>query len=137
MGPVKRKVLVIDDQEGIGTLFKQNLPQMGSYEVQACKSGKDGIILAKHFKPDIIFLDVVMPGMGGPDIVEILQEDPETASIPIIFITGLVQEYDLRPGSHQIGGREFLPKPFQLSQVVKTIERALSTKKNQFDSPSE
>ena len=122
--------MVIDDQKEIGEVFKQSLPAMGNYEVLACSTGKEGLVQVKHFHPDIIFLDVMMPGMSGTDVAEILQDDPEVANIPIIFITGLVHNSDLEPGSQQIGGRQFLPKPFHVNQVVKIIEQTLATSKN-------
>ena len=102
-----KRVLVIDDDESILELMKEYL---GVLEIEAltANNGKDGLEKVRAEKPDAVLLDVMMPDMSGSDVAEMLKEDPETADIPVIFLTGLAGREDTEMSPR--GGYNFLSK---------------------------
>ena len=124
----KIKILIIDDEEKIGQLLKKSLMEIANYEVMTSNDGRDGLLLAKQFQPDAILLDVVMPRISGDEVAYQLLEEPQTAKIPIIFMTGLIREEEANANSQQIGGRHSLAKPLHINQVVEKIKQVLEKK---------
>jgi len=120
MGSEKRKILLVDDEDDICLFLKANLEKKGDYEVASATSGKEGIQVAKRFKPHLILLDLMMPGVSGTDVATTLNEDPVTAEIPIVFITALAEGTGL-----DIPGREIMAKPVDTDQVIAKIEEVL------------
>ena len=125
MDGTKIKVLAIDDQDEILQILKKNLPRMGPYEVITSLGGREGLRLAKTARPDVILLDVVMPGFSGTEVGEALQDDPVTEKIPVIFMTGLIRADEIKENAEGGGGREYLAKPFPMTQVVAKIQKVL------------
>ena len=82
---MKRKVLVVDDEADFLRLVKLNLEETGNYEVLTLLSAKDIVSQAKVFKPDIILLDIIMPGIKGIEACEMLNNDPEVAQAFLTF----------------------------------------------------
>jgi len=90
--------------------------------------GDEGIELAQREKPDLILLDILMPGMSGDEVAEILLENPVTAKIPIIFLTAMVTKEEI--GDVMLkkrGGRNFIAKPVTTKEVVAAIKKVLET----------
>lgn len=121
----KKKILVIDDDECIGSIVKLHLEQSGKYEVLISTDGQQGITAAKRRKPDLILLDILMPNMSGTDVIERLLEDKMTKDIPVIFLTGVVTKEDIKIQGGVVGGRRFLAKPVSLRDLLYTVESAL------------
>ena len=94
---MKRKILVIDDEEVISFLVKKSLEITGKFEVTATTNAEEGIEIAKDetTKPDLILLDIMMPGVSGVEVAKSLRSDPLTANIPIIFLTGIIGEEEM------------------------------------------
>ena len=108
-------ILIIDDDKTSFILLNKILHS--KYTVYAAKSGVEGLQMAKKHIPDIILLDVLMPGMNGYEVFSALREDEDTKDIPVIFITGLTDELDIEKGL-SLGAVDYIPKPFS-STIVK------------------
>jgi CheY-like chemotaxis protein len=114
----KQRVLIVDDESGFTRLLKLTLERTGRYEVQEENDGTKAWLLAREFKPDIVFLDIVMPKIDGGDVAQQIRSDPMFAKVPIVFLTAIVSE---KEGGQEIGGFPFLAKPVSLDAIVKSI----------------
>lgn len=118
----RKKVLIIDDEEKFCQAMKKALELKTDFQVFTTTQGTDGLRLAKTQRPDIILLDIIMPGMFGTQVAEKLAEDPVTQSIPIIFLTAIVTQQESH-GSNYIAGRHnFFAKPVNIDEVIKKID---------------
>ena len=124
----KKRLLLVDDEEGFTRLLKLNLEQTGAYEVRVENQGTYAVDTARDFKPDLILLDVVLPDMDGGQIAENLREDPELKTIPIIYLTAIVSQSEVEEKSGMIGGRVFVAKPVSKEALVKVIEKQLGSR---------
>lgn len=116
-------VLIVDDSEIILMMLGRIIGE--KYNVITASSGEETLKIIKDgLTPDIILLDVVLPGMNGYDVCRILKNDPGTCSIPIIFITGSDSEEDEARG-FLAGGADYIPKPFRPSIVMARIKTQL------------
>ena len=115
----KRKlVLVIDDDPDAVYLLKENL-QEDEYEIRGASNGEDGLKIARDYQPSVIFLDVVMPGINGWQVLHSLKADPLTAHIPVIFLTVL----DNKPLGFELGAADYLIKPLNPKDVEGALLR--------------
>ncbi|HCM27472.1 MAG TPA: adenylate/guanylate cyclase domain-containing response regulator [Treponema sp.] len=112
-------VLVVDDIEENLKVLSETLVQAGFHPLQA-KSGERALQVAAAAKPDLILLDIKMPGMDGFEAIERLKADPATADIPVIFISALNQIEDKVRG-FQAGAVDYVSKPFQKEEVVARV----------------
>jgi len=123
----KNKILLIDDEKDFCFFTGKNLEQTGEFEVMTAARGKEGIDLAREKKPDLILLDINMPSVSGPEVAEILFNDPKTKGIPVIFLTAVVTKKEIGIKSiSEIGGRNFIAKPVDtetLSSCIKDVLR--------------
>ncbi|MDA3812264.1 MAG: response regulator [Spirochaetaceae bacterium] len=115
----KSRVLIVDDIEENLRVLTETLTEEGFYPLQA-KSGERAIAIAKKAQPDLILLDIKMPGMDGYETIGKLKEDPETASIPVIFISALNQIEDKVKGFTS-GAVDYVSKPFQKEEVIARV----------------
>jgi len=120
-----RKILVIDDEEHFCRALKMGLEMKSAFQVLTATRGVEGIRMAKTQKPDLILLDIMMPGMAGTEVAEELSENPVTSSIPIIFVTAIVKEDEVRKRSGVSGGRIFVAKPVKIDELIKTMNAVL------------
>ncbi|MBS3732822.1 MAG: response regulator [Desulfobacterales bacterium] len=119
----RKKVLVIDDEEDFCFFVRENLANTGRFEVVIATKGLRGIELAEVEAPDIILLDMVMPDMGGEEILEKLRENRRTAEIPVVFLTALATRQDT--GSEvfkKIGDSYFVAKPVRTRELIRAID---------------
>ena len=121
----KKRILVIDDEPSITRLLKLNLEYNGNYTVREENSGPRSIAAIKEFKPDLILLDIMMPGLDGSEVATRLQDDPALKNIPVVFLTAAVKKAEV--GAHEglIGGLPYLAKPVDIDEVVACIEKHL------------
>jgi len=122
----KRKILVIDDEEDFTKLIKLNLERTGRYEVITENKGLLGLVTAKEFKPDLIFLDIMMPDADGGDVCYELENDKETKDIPIVFLTAVAKKEEVHESWGTIGGHPFIAKPVSVRELIDCIEIKLS-----------
>jgi DNA-binding response OmpR family regulator len=119
----KFKVLVVDDEDDIIGLLTLHL-KMKHYEVVAATDGVKGLDVANKEHPDIILLDVMMPGIDGFEVCKRLKEKPATAEIPIIFLTARNQTDDRVKGLMS-GADDYMVKPFDFDELELRIRRSL------------
>src|SRR5215217_1103777 len=118
----KRRILIVDDESGFTRLLKLTLERTGRYEVLEENDGTKAWLLAREFKPNIIFLDIVMPKIDGGDVAQQIRSDPMLSHVPIIFLTALVSQ---KEGGQEFGGYPFLAKPVSVDAIVNCIEQHL------------
>lgn len=122
----KKRILYIDDEKDFLLLTKIRLEESGEFVVITTTDAEEGIELAKKHKPDLILLDVIMPGVGGGRVAEILFSDVQTKSIPILFYSALVDDISTENERLQkIGGRDFIPKTAGYQELIKRIRKIL------------
>lgn len=126
----KKRIFVVDDQEDVLSLLKDYLTGL-SFEVMVCKESKNVLSPINLFKPDLILLDLRMPDLGGFEICEILNNDPQAQNIPIIMISGIGDLVDIKK-ARKLGVVGYLVKPFSLDSLSKEISQALTNKERLF-----
>ena len=117
------RMLVIDDSPTIVALLKRML-QQNQYEVLEAFDAESGIEIARREVPDLIFLDIVLPGMDGFNALRTLRRDPATRDVPIIMISGNAQATE-QFYVQRIGADDFMKKPFSRAEVFDRIEALL------------
>lgn len=110
------KVLVVDDEEYIVELLKFNLETEG-FNVEVAYDGLDGFVKAKESKPDLIFLDWMLPGISGIDILKKIRSYEELSSTPVIMLTAKNMESDKIEGL-DVGADDYITKPFSVKEVL-------------------
>ena len=120
--PPLSRILYVEDEPDIRAVAKLALEIVGGLTVELCGSGHEALEKACQFKPDLILLDVMMPGMDGPTTLEALRQQPETAALPIAFMTAKVQasEVERYTGMGAIG---VVAKPFDPMQLAGTVKQ--------------
>ncbi|MDD5775787.1 MAG: response regulator, partial [Candidatus Omnitrophica bacterium] len=112
-----------DDEESFCRMVKLNLEETGKYEVRAESQSVNAIRTVKEFKPDLILLDIVMPNVDGGEISQKLRSDEDLKNIPIVFLTAIVTEREVRDQNGIISGRPFLAKPVPVDKLIYCIEQ--------------
>ncbi len=108
--PLER-ILYAEDEPDIQAVAKLALELLGGFQVRICANGQEALQTARDFMPDLILLDVMMPGMDGPSTLSHLRADPSTAGIPVIFLTAKVQ-LDEVAHYQSLGALNVIAKPF-------------------------
>ena len=119
----KKRILLVDDEPGFTRMMKLNLEHNGAYEVRIENDGSRVLATARAFRPDLIFLDVIMPDIDGGQIASDLRSDPALKKTPIIFLTAVVSRNEVIQHGDSIGGQTFLAKPVTVADMVDTIEK--------------
>jgi twitching motility two-component system response regulator PilH len=117
-------ILVVDDSPTEVHVIRKALEKHG-FQTAAAADGAEGIRLAKQMKPDLIFMDIVMPGVNGFQATRTLANDPETRRIPVIMVTSKSQETDRIWGMRQ-GAVDYLVKPVSAEMLVEKAQAALA-----------
>jgi CheY-like chemotaxis protein len=121
----RSKILVVDDDPKLSRLVKTILEKTGCYEVQEENRSSAALATARTIEPDMILLDVDMPGKDGGDVARELQADPILSRKPILFFTSLISHGEA--GKHEVdrGGMLFLAKPVEPAVLIETVGRIL------------
>ncbi len=124
------KILIIDDvQDNLITLSALIRESFSSAKIVSALNGSDGISIAKRDNPDMILLDILMPGMDGYKVCKILKNDPETDDIPVVFVTALRNDSENKVKALEVGADGFISKPIDEAELVAQI-RAMAKIKN-------
>lgn len=118
-----KRILYVEDEPDIQAIAKIALEAVGGFELKVCSSGEEALAHAVSFAPDLLLLDVMMPGMDGPTTLKALKELPELANTPAIFMTAKVQPTEVEEYK-KLGAIDVIAKPFDpmtLSDQIKTV----------------
>jgi two-component system phosphate regulon response regulator PhoB len=117
------KILVVEDEAPIQELLQFNL-ERSNYRVKVVDTGEQALASAAQFSPDLILLDIMLPGTDGLEVCRQLKSDPETESIPIIMLTALCEEADIVAGL-ELGADDYITKPFSPRVLLARVKAAL------------
>ena len=127
--PLAANILIVDDTPANLRLLSEMLVKRG-YKVRAAPDGSLALTSAQAIPPDLILLDIKMPGLSGYEVCEQLKADPRTRDIPIIFISALDQTED-KVKAFTLGGVDYVTKPFQVEEVLARVETHLRIRRLQ------
>jgi two-component system, OmpR family, alkaline phosphatase synthesis response regulator PhoP len=119
----KEKILVVDDEEDILELVRYNLAREG-YKILCAATGEEGLKTARTELPDLIVLDLMLPGLDGLDVTRRLKGDDATRKIPIVMLTARGEESDIVTGL-EMGAEDYMTKPFSPKVLVARIRAVL------------
>lgn len=117
------KILYIEDEADIQAIAQIALENIGGFVLKICSSGQDAIEQAPAFKPDLILLDVMMPGMDGPTTLQELRKFDELTNTPVMFMTAKVQPQEIEHFK-SLGAIEVIAKPFDPMKLSDNIRQA-------------
>jgi len=123
---IMKKVLIVDDEEDMLKMLGKRLTVSG-YSVITATNGRDAIVLANSQHPDIIVLDVVMPGMDGGEVVAELKKRPSTRSIPVILLTAIFSKAEEEKYSSMVDGNITLAKPLDAEKLLDQMKKLLDS----------
>jgi CheY-like chemotaxis protein len=115
------RILYVEDEVDIQVVARTALEKLGGFTVEVCSSGSEALEKITAFRPQIILLDVMMPGMDGPATLSKLRELRDYAAIPVIFMTARVQPEEMA-SYKQLGAVDVIPKPFKPRTLVRTVQ---------------
>ena len=121
------KILVAEDEPSLYKLLEFRLNSLG-HEILLATDGKQALAMVKSDRPDLVLLDVMMPVMGGFQVLRKLKEDDDTSSIPVIMLSAKGQEKDIVTGL-EYGAFDYITKPFSFPELIARIDRALASSK--------
>jgi DNA-binding response OmpR family regulator len=117
------EILVVDDDRDVAQSIELSLRRRG-YRVTLAHSGVEALKTLRRYRPDIVILDILMPGMSGLEVCRHLRTDPNTVELPIIFLTARGQEQDRIDGL-RAGADDYLSKPFNLEELLLRVKAVL------------
>jgi DNA-binding response OmpR family regulator len=117
----RKKILIIDDEKEVCVSTKMLMERVSNYQVETALNGTDGLRLAKKLKPDLIILDVRMPGLSGFDVLRELKNDLSTMEIPVIMLTALNDE-ESKSTASGLYSELFLNKPISAIELKEKID---------------
>src|SRR5436305_15035595 len=119
--PPLKRILMIEDEPDIQAVARLALEALGGFQVRVCGTGREGVQAAATFNPNLILLDVMMPGMDGPSTLRALRTLPQTAATPVIFMTAKVQPQEVAE-YRASGVLDVIATPFDLMTMAETIQ---------------
>jgi len=119
---MKKRILVVDDEPEFTNMLRLTLESHGYFEVREENDADRARAAVREFDPDVVLLDIMMPGMEGSEVAAALKADPVTRDVPVIFLTALVSQADAPTGTCSSGGHTFLPKDIRVDKLIRCIE---------------
>lgn len=126
-----KRILHVEDDPSIQAVAKVSLEAIGGYQVLSCSSGMQALENAVAFAPDFILLDVMMPGMGGPETLTRLSELIDLTRVPVAFMTAKVQPSEI-DYLRKLGARDVIIKPFDPMRLAGQIQAIWDASRVQF-----
>ncbi len=122
------RILYVEDEPDIQAVAKLALEAVGGYTLETANSGAEAVAKAPGYQPDLILLDVMMPGMDGPTTLAELRKLPETAHTPVIFMTAKVQPQEVAHYK-SLGALDVIAKPFDPMSLADNVRTIWETKR--------
>lgn len=119
------KILVVEDEPSLQKLLEYQLKRIG-HEISVAPDGQQALNMVKSERPDLVLLDVMLPVMGGFQVLKSLQEDKTTVDIPVIMLSAKGQQHDIAAGIEK-GVFDYITKPFNIPNLAERIEAALAS----------
>jgi CheY-like chemotaxis protein len=119
------RILLVEDDPDIQVVTSLSLSKIGGFTVKVCGSAAEALEAAPGFVPDLILLDVMMPGMDGPAALTALRRIPATAATPVVFMTARAQPHEVARFK-RLGSLDVIPKPFDPTTLPDTIRQIWS-----------
>lgn len=123
---MKTRILIVDDERWFTNLLKYSLETEGYYDVRQENDALQAVEVARVYGPDLLILDLMMPGLEGSELAARMKEEPLLADVPVIFMTALVTEADAPDGQCTRGGQTFMPKNVPIEQLIACIEEKVA-----------
>ena len=123
----KKVIMLVDDNPDLLYSVKKSLEPLGDYEVVTVESGRKCLKLLKSTKPDLVLLDIMMPGMDGWDVCAEIKEDKKTEDIPIVFLTAKTDPISKSMGT--LASADYITKPFDMKVLKRRIDAVIKSKK--------
>jgi DNA-binding response OmpR family regulator len=121
----KTKLLLIDDDLALGGMLKLKIEKTGDYDVTYSPDGDRIVELAREVKPDLVILDIDMPGTDGGDARTLLRKNPDTEGIPVLFLSSLVTNEDVAASDGVIGHQHMASKQATIGELIDRIQALL------------
>ena len=118
------RILYVDDEADIREVAQMSIELDAGFEVRTCSSGPEAIAEAAAWRPDLILLDVMMPGMDGPTVFARLREQGDMARIPVVFITARTHAHEVA-AFFELGARGVIAKPFDPMRLAEQVREFL------------
>ena len=116
-------VLIVEDEKDLADLMQFNLRQAG-FETAAARDGEEALALVRHRTPDLVLLDLMLPGVPGTEVCRQLKSSPRTKQVPVIMVTARGEEVD-RVVGFELGADDFVTKPFSMRELVLRVRAVL------------
>ena len=118
----KKKILIVEDDLDIRIMMEYILRE--DYDLVLCEDGRSGIDKAVEERPDLILLDIYMPGISGLEVCKAVRDNSEISSTPVIFLTAVALKEEVSEG-YAIGADDYIFKPFEPEELIERIEKLL------------
>ena len=125
-----KRVLIIDDEEEFVSCMKTNIELRDGYEVITALDGEEGLREAQRGKPDLVLLDIKMPGMDGFEVLKRLKENKDTRSIPVIMVTAKTED-DVMMEALKLHDDGYVIKPVKIEELEEKMENALREERDE------
>ena len=122
---MKKRILIVDDERWFTNLLKYSLETEGYFDVRQENDATRAAETARHYGPDLVILDIMMPALDGSELAARFKADPLLADVPVLFMTALVTDADAPDGLCSRGGQTFLPKNVPVERLIECIEEKL------------
>jgi CheY-like chemotaxis protein len=120
MNPALKRILYVEDEPDIQAVAKLALEAIGGFTVEICSSGQEALDKAPTWEPQLILMDVMMPGMDGPSTLGKMREIPSLSATPVIFMTAKVQPAEVLEYK-ALGALDVIPKPFDPMTLAASV----------------
>lgn len=120
----QRRILIIDDEPRLTAIVREALEATGRYLIKEENRSLRALHAARHFQPDLILLDVIMPELDGRDVAVQMRADPALQDVPIVFVTSLAPD-GVIGSTGFLGGYTFVAKPFRIADLVNCVDEML------------
>ena len=118
-----KKIMMVDDDKDLCFFLKKNLEKDKEMQVSVCSESRDAVKMIKEVRPDVVLLDIMMPGKSGIDIASELRNGKDTKNIPIVFLTAIIKEEEIEKHKNLIGEGYYISKPVEVEDLIKAINK--------------